>query len=360
MLPDSVSPPSAELLDAFVTGRCSPEDTGRVERWLATASAYTPVITAMREWSREDVDIEAWLIRVKTSPMQIRRTPHVGRFSGKWTLRERNFVGKALGAMATGIIVLVAIAFGRYSTTDANGEIVKTYTTPVGQRASLLLEDGTHVRLAPRTTIGVTRGFGRQTRVVTLRGEAIFDVPNASGVPFVVQTGAVTTRVLGTRFDIRRYDTDVRTRIAVVSGKVVVAGRVHSGMTLTAGAIGDVTDSTAIVVSQDAAARAIAWGDGILVFHKAPTADVLAELTRWYGYEFLLADSALATKNVTARFQIDSPSAALANLKLLLDVDLVFDGNLITLHQRHRDHMLQRDRRGMQDTFNFIHSEVGR
>jgi len=287
---------------------------------------------------------------------------------GQWenpSSRKESSWGKTLGAAIAGIIVLVVIAFGRYPTADTRPELVKTYATTVGERASIVLEDGTHVTLAPRSTLGVTRGFGQHTRTVTLTGEAIFDVPAASGVPFLVHTGTITTRVLGTRFDVRRYDTDTRTRVAVLSGKVIVTGRVRAKLALAAGTAGDVTDSTAAVLPQDAAAQVTSWNDGMLVFHDAPAHTVLDELSHWYGYEFQLADPALATKNVTARFRIGSSSSALAHLKLLLDVDLAFDGKIVTLRQRHPggkfpDGELGHDRREAQDTFNFTQSEAGR
>jgi len=285
------------------------------------------------------------------------------RVAGQQPLRtgSRALYVTTFGAVVAAIVVLIGtIAFGRSRTAETPPEFVKTYATTVGQRASLLLEDGTRVMLAPRSTLGVTRGFGQRTRAVTLTGEAIFDVPTASGIPFLVHTGTITTRVLGTRFDVRRYDTDARTRVAVISGKVIVTSRTHAALTLAAGAIGAATDSAVAMVSQDSAAEAIAWSGGMLVFRNAPMSTVLAELGHWYGYRFRLTDSALATNNVTARFRIGSSSAALAHLKLLLNADLAFDGNLVTIRQRPFPRTLSRDRREVSDTFTFTQSEAGR
>jgi ferric-dicitrate binding protein FerR (iron transport regulator) len=177
----------------------------------------------------------------------------------------------------------------------------------------------------------VEPGFGTRTRVVALSGAAHFDVSGGARTPFVVRTGAVVTRVLGTIFTVTRYPEDAGTRVAVVAGKVLVGAETpwHPSMVLAAHAAGIVTDSSATLVTT--AAQDTSWTSGRLVFHKAPTADVLAALTRWYGYQFRLTDSVLARQNLTVGISTESASAALATLKLALGADLSYADGVITL-----------------------------
>ena len=101
----------------------------------------------------------------------------------------------------------------------------RQYQTGVMQRAIVRLADGSRVTLAPQTTLTVASGFGADTRTVSLRGEAYFDVASGSRAPFIVNAGHVRARVLGTAFDVRSYTDEHDVRLAVVSGRISVSAR---------------------------------------------------------------------------------------------------------------------------------------
>jgi ferric-dicitrate binding protein FerR (iron transport regulator) len=149
------------------------------------------------------------------------------------------------------------------------------------------------------------------------------------------------TRVLGTAFDVTRYASDTTTRVAVASGKVSVTADArrgaapHGALIVAAGGVGLVGDSTATLIAGERTADIADWVRGRLVFRQAPVEDVLATVTRWYGYEFRVADSTLTHERVTAVLVRSSTADALADalttLKIVLGVDMRFDGRVITL-----------------------------
>jgi ferric-dicitrate binding protein FerR (iron transport regulator) len=227
-----------------------------------------------------------------------------------------------VAAAVAACVGLFVIGFARRDRAQDNQSASRVYATTTGQRATLTLSDGSRVTLAPRTTLRIDPAFGRDTRTVALDGEAIFDVASRRAAPFLVRTGAVTTRVLGTTFAVRHYTNDPRVQVAVVEGKVVSGGRAGA-ITLAAGMVGEISDSTT-ALRADSAARYVTWTHGQLMFYRAPATELLAALTRWYGYQFHLADSTIAAQNLTAALDVRSPDAAFATLKLLLDVDITF------------------------------------
>ena len=77
--------------------------------------------------------------------------------------------------------------------------------------------------LAPRTTVRML-AFGPQGRTVALDGEAFFDVPHANRAPFIVQTGRVSTRVMGTAFDVHHYHGESRCSRRGQNGEGLSAG----------------------------------------------------------------------------------------------------------------------------------------
>jgi transmembrane sensor len=213
--------------------------------------------------------------------------------------------------------------------------VTRSYTTRSGQQATLTLTDGTRVTLAPRTTLRLVR-FGTASRTVILDGQAYFEVAHATGTPFVVRTGTVTTQVLGTAFLIRHYTDDAHVHVAVAEGKVRVMAETprRSGpsfLTLTAGYVGDVTDSTILANAVDDVTRETDWLRGRLVFQDTPVSQVLQTLSRWYGYQFRCNEPTLTRQKVTVALDARSLSSALSMLERFLNVRLTVAGDTVTI-----------------------------
>jgi ferric-dicitrate binding protein FerR (iron transport regulator) len=186
------------------------------------------------------------------------------------------------------------------------------------------------VTLAPRTTLIVPRGFVAQTRNVSLVGQARFEVGSFTGAPFTVRTGAITTRVLGTVFDVTRYPTDAAVQVVVSAGKVVTGAT--RMVTVAAGQIARVTDSTAVASTVSNLRDYTEWTEGRVRFHERPVRDVLATVGRWYGLEFRLSDSTLAGQHITATFSARSTADAIAKLSLLLNASAAVHDTVVTFH----------------------------
>jgi ferric-dicitrate binding protein FerR (iron transport regulator) len=67
--------------------------------------------------------------------------------------------------------------------------------------------------------------FKGTSREVRLEGEAYFVVAHNEAQPFLVHTGEVTTRVLGTQFNVSSYPGHEQVSIAVATGKVAVSNQ---------------------------------------------------------------------------------------------------------------------------------------
>ncbi|WP_044002466.1 FecR family protein [Hymenobacter swuensis] len=96
------------------------------------------------------------------------------------------------------------------------------YTTGIGEQRQLVLPDHSRVWLRPNSSL--TWQAAGQDREVRLRGEAFFAVTKDPAHPFVVRTGAVAVRVLGTSFLVKAYPQLPTTTVLVRTGRVQVAG----------------------------------------------------------------------------------------------------------------------------------------
>jgi len=276
--------------------------------------------------------------------------------SRRWRRAAYAMVGVAAALVVVGKYTLGRLGTMRHSVS------VDTYTTHPGQRADVTLADGSRVTLAPATTLRIERGGnGNETRAI-LDGEAFFTITHRSNTPFVVVTKDITTHVLGTAFDVRHYRADRQVRVAVDNGKVSV-GVARPGapsVTVTAGVVASVTDSTAVTTTSGDVSNYTSWARGTLAFRHMPASEVLETLGLWYGYQFKLRDSTLASHLLTVRFDGESEASVLRTLGVILDVTMTFDGRVVTLTPRTATSELTRPRRERILPHDLSQLEVGR
>ncbi len=209
------------------------------------------------------------------------------------------------------------------------------HRTDFGEQRSLALNDGSIVMLNTRTEV-VVRYAPAVRQVELLSGEALFDVAADPARPFVVDTGAVTLEVLGTKFSV--YRTAEATRLAVVEGVVRVAARgepgnpvlVHAGEGAVASSDGAILREAGIDVD-----KATAWTERRLVFEDVPLQDVVSEFNRYNRRPLLVQDAQLAERRITSVFFANDVSALVAFLELEPDVEVDYGADAIRIHRKH-------------------------
>lgn len=233
-----------------------------------------------------------------------------------------------LWAIATVVAVVLALQFGTHN--DAG--TTRTYATQSGQQATLTLVDGTRVTLSPLTTLRLDH-FGATSRTVTVDGEAYFEVARSGEAPFIARNGAAIVRVLGTSFLMRSSSDKRQAHVAVAEGKVSVEPTVTSraGVPLSPGDVGDVRDSTVRVSTSDDVVGGVESRHGNFVFRRTPLSSVLETLTRWYGYQFRCADSALVRRSMTIWLSQRSSADAISALEDQLGIKSTMVGDTIML-----------------------------
>jgi transmembrane sensor len=94
-----------------------------------------------------------------------------------------------------------------------------TYATDIGERRSITLADGSTIDLNARSKVRVK--FSKTDRDVELiDGQALFEVAKDKARPFIVRSGPVVVRAVGTQFDVYRNRSG--TTVTVIEGRVAV------------------------------------------------------------------------------------------------------------------------------------------
>ncbi|HXC24570.1 MAG TPA: FecR domain-containing protein [Gemmatimonadaceae bacterium] len=203
-----------------------------------------------------------------------------------------------------------------------------TYATANGQRATITLTDGNTVTLNVASRLWVPADYATGDHTVRLIGEALFTVVHHDGTPFTVMAGPTVTRVLGTSFVVRRYETDTATMVAVGTGKVTVgAAIVTQDRLLEIGPSG-------VAHAAPADASEFGFATGVLVLQRMPLSQAIPALDRWYDADIRLGDAALNTKPIEGNVTTGSLADLVERLEVLFDVRVVRDGRVLTLYPR--------------------------
>ena len=199
-----------------------------------------------------------------------------------------------------------------------------TIEAGAGEVSEFVLPDGSDVTLSSGSSITYKRGFRGSTRIVSLNGEAFFDVVRLD-TPFIVGTFNATVEVLGTQFNVRAWAGDARpeTEVTLQEGTVrfsSLAPSLNSVLlapgqysALHAGAT-QPTDPVSID-----AVRIASWRNGGFTFNNKPLTTILAEVQRRYNIQIRISDE---LKDDSLVLFHDRPE----NVEVILDAICVFKG----------------------------------
>ena len=181
--------------------------------------------------------------------------------------------------------------------------------TVAGHKATITLNDGSTVRLNSETTLTYPEKFNSNIREVFIEGEAYFTVKPNENKPFIVKSKHLTTKVLGTSFNVRAFNDEDRVEVVVASGRVVVESQATDGIAYKEIILGknemltfDVTEKTMTKATGDLS-QLIAWKDGTLVFDGIELREVVKELERWFGIDINLENEQLGSCLIKAEFR---------------------------------------------------------
>ena len=90
-------------------------------------------------------------------------------------------------------------------------------------KTRVTLPDGTSVVLDRNSKIDYNKDFGVGNRVISLLGEAYFEVVKNAKAPLVVKAAPINITVLGSSFDVRAYTLDSTIEVLLYQGSIQVS-----------------------------------------------------------------------------------------------------------------------------------------
>ncbi len=195
-------------------------------------------------------------------------------------------------------------SFEKKSKQKLVSDIIKE--NPNGRKSKIQLPDGTIVWLNAGSTITYPAKFTNKERVVSLDGQAFFDVVKDSLRPFRVNSSGLITTALGTAFDVNAYSVqNNEIKVSLVSGKVSIENKSLKTKNITFPGeqlVYSIKNQKSKITSFDLK-EVVAWKDQILYFKNASLSEVVTRLERWYGVEIRLKNKPVKKWNLTGEFK---------------------------------------------------------
>lgn len=304
-----------ELFDRYLRRRCTPEEVAELIALLERADAAEALAEPMlRVW--QDLKASKAEYPVDWDRMYAR----IGQVGDDLSMLHRRRSGgwwRVAVAASVVFVVAGAILWGMRRKDEVRQAVVVPAVAAVvadsggmarsivaGDRKRVVhLPDGSMVLLNKNSRLDYPRVFGDTSREVVLSGEAYFDITRLAGRPFLVHTGKLRTRVLGTTFNIRAYPEDKAISVTVTSGKVqVMSERASVGMLVADEQIRyDVSSET--VVHQKVDVRPlVAWRPSEVRFDDITMEEAARRIGDLFGVTVHFVNPALKDCRVTANF----------------------------------------------------------
>lgn len=307
------------LFKKYITNSCSHQELGEFWLLLSQLSNEEQLAIGLHEvWQQQPntksaQNKEHWenaYNRLHTKIML--QQSHTVKKTTKLIAWQRNYVRITAAAVLVGLCVWAGYLFFSSPVIMPAG----TASQPVSASENMVaqtpvkvitLADGTVVTLRENSRLQYDAASWKNSREVTLTGEAYFDVKHDGRRPFIVHAGGYAVYVLGTAFNVKEIAG--RFEVAVARGKVKVQedqtnralGVLLPGRQLVVNSVTREEGSRAIETLTNASEIA-GWMRQTLVFNNVTWLTASQQVSRHYGVQVKFKTAALQQCRFTGDF----------------------------------------------------------
>ena len=202
--------------------------------------------------------------------------------------------------------------------------------TEKGERASVVLPDGTKVYLNSGTSLSYPATFGKTDRQVRLSGEAYFEVKTNEVLPFIVETKEIFVKVLGTTFNVYAYPESEWFETSLIEGSLELC-TIDGAQTILLKPNQNAhysCNTGRFSISKTDLRMETAWKRGDLLFRSESIQNVLNQIDMFYGTTTEI-EGIYPAKLLTGTFHEDDINQVLRNLQIHYKFTYQKNGNRI-------------------------------
>jgi transmembrane sensor len=277
----------------------------------------------------------------------------------------------AVAAMLTGAIITSYFLWIRkpvsaeVTTAPGSSHKQNEIEAKAGARSHVLLPDGSQVWLNSASKLTYAESFNDSTREVKLEGEGYFNIVKDASRPFIVHTGGIDVRVLGTTFNLKSYPQESTVEAVLLRGMLEVTNttnpnspkvilKPHEKIVFKkqnkeiiksedkdAGAA-----SFSLIPSKEKAVSPIprniadsaiietAWVYNKLRMEAEQFEEVALKMERWFNVTIQFKSEKVKRYKITATFSNENVQQALEALKLIHSFDYKINNNEVEIYAK--------------------------
>lgn len=350
----------SKLLDKYIAGNCTPEEERAVQHWLDSRPQQGGEWKAMSAAAQQEY-LAGLFHDVKQTIGKDEGVQHAGRDdAGVMHMKASRRSWYAGLRIAAVLLVVLGVTLLYLFRGSLMPQQLHTVTTAHRETKRIVLPDSSVVVLNSGSRLSYAEDW--KDREVLLEGEAYFEVQASPEHPFVIKSGELRTRVLGTNFNISAYPGDKRISVGVMTGKVELS-KLRSGdkLLVTSGEKA-VYDRQEDKISREETAEADkvlvasgevgvydrqknrishegtkdtlynAWMEGQLNFYRTPLSDVTAALERTFGIRIRILNSYENECEINGRFHVNqTPADIIKIICISINAECTIEGNEVVI-----------------------------
>lgn len=288
-----------ELLEKYLNNSCTSQEVDEIIQWINQQS-FSLESKAFGRADWQQFKEEDSIVSDERIDALLDKIHHKLNIEEPRPIRTGN--SRLIGwiSKAAAVILIPVLAFLWYTISE-NHRLTNQITSvsvdsleviaPFGSRTVVELSDGSVVHLNYGSRIKYPQNFWGETRGVALTGEGYFEVAHNPDKPFVVSTGRIDVKALGTVFNVNAYPENKDIATTLIEGKVVVEELKNNDYRktlkeLVPGQHVIYEKHTGVVKSKvGQVEKYIAWKDGKLVFDNEPIQLVAQRLSLMFNVE---------------------------------------------------------------------------
>lgn len=275
-----------ELLMKYIKGETTPEEREKVVRWLDEDPEHIHQYHSLRKL----YDISLW------SPIEE---------SQQEEKQTRTLKPVWIEFLKVAAVILITF-LGTKAFFDWKEDPVKMQTVivPAGQRAELLLADGTKVWLNSRSKLKFPDRFQKDARNVELDGEGYFEVTHKEEAPFTVHTSRYDVKVLGTEFNVKAYNSKNQFESSLLKGSVEVSNMNKSQVVRLRPDEQVISDGSQLIRSVILDKNYFRWKEGLLCLDDESIGGLIDKLELYYDVKIIVQQASLMKYHYSGKFRI--------------------------------------------------------
>ena len=272
------------IIIRVLTGECSGDDMSQFLDWINTSSTNKEEFKKIHSYWNSSVIYNHRITAEESLNKTLKRIHHeqVRRQKVYKILRYSLLVASCVLCFVIGALV-------HYNQTDT--PTVQYVCLNEDSMSTFYMSDSTKIVLNNHSKLIYTDDFGHSNRHVKLVGEAYFEVTKNPHLPFIIDMGDASIKVLGTKFTVKNREDQEMIKAVLVEGAISFSSSQQQVlMKPNQQLLYNKKNNQIEYVSEIDTQIETSWKDGLLRFKSELLSEIIEKLSHFYHVEIILSD----------------------------------------------------------------------